>query len=107
MFHVASPKDVAPEPLLHRTNVNGTRNLLKAARETESTCAFIYTGSDSAFEQMPGVKQTEEISKLYTERSKGANPYAKTKAIADAEDAGCEHSTHADHRCRTHPWNIW
>ncbi|GAM42473.1 NAD-dependent epimerase/dehydratase [Talaromyces pinophilus] len=85
VFHVASPKDVAPEPLLHRTNVNGTRNLLKVARETESTCAFIYTGSDSAFEQMPGVKQTEEISKLYTERSKGANPYAKTKAIADAE----------------------
>lgn len=85
VFHVASPKDVAPEPLLRRTNVNGTRNLLKVARETESTRAFIYTGSDSAFEQMPGVKQTEEVAKLYTECSKGANPYAKTKAIADAE----------------------
>jgi sterol-4alpha-carboxylate 3-dehydrogenase (decarboxylating) len=34
---------------------------------------------------MPGVKQTEDIAKLYTEHSKGANPYAKTKAIADGE----------------------
>lgn len=85
VFHTASPKDIAPEPLLRRTNVDGTCNLLKAARETESTRAFIYTGSDSAFEQMPGIKQTEEMAKLYTERSKHANPYAKSKAIADAQ----------------------
>lgn len=85
VFHVASPKDVAPEPLLRKTNVDGTRNLLKVARETESVRAFIYTGSDSALEQKPGIKQTEETAKLYTESSKDANPYAKTKAIADAE----------------------
>ncbi|EED17828.1 NAD dependent epimerase/dehydratase, putative [Talaromyces stipitatus ATCC 10500] len=85
VFHTASPKDIAPESLLRKTNIEGTRNLLKAARETKSTRAFIYTGSDSALEQMPGVKQTEETAKLYTERSKDANPYAKSKAIADAE----------------------
>ncbi|KAK9368095.1 hypothetical protein V1509DRAFT_624236 [Lipomyces kononenkoae] len=85
VFHTASPKDIAPEHILRKTNVDGTRNLLKAAGETASTRAFIYTSSDSALEQMPGVKQTEETAKLYTEHSKDANPYAKTKAIADAE----------------------
>lgn len=93
VFHTASPKDIAPESLLRRTNVDGTRNLMKAASETESTHAFIYTGSDSALEQMPGVKQTEEIAKLYTESSKDANPYAKSKAIADAEVQAASTST--------------
>lgn len=34
---------------------------------------------------MPVIKQTEETAKLYSEFSKDANPYAKSKAIADAE----------------------
>jgi sterol-4alpha-carboxylate 3-dehydrogenase (decarboxylating) len=84
VFHTASPKDISPAEVLWRTNVEGTRNLLKAAADTPSTQAFIYTSSDSALQQMPGVKQTEEIAKLHTEHSKDANPYAKTKALADA-----------------------
>ncbi|KAH8692056.1 hypothetical protein BGW36DRAFT_386881 [Talaromyces proteolyticus] len=84
VFHTASPKDTAPEHLLWKTNVEGTRNLLKAAAEAASTRVLVYTSSDSAMQQMPGVKQTEEIAKLHTEHS-NANPYAKTKAIADAE----------------------
>ncbi|EEA25204.1 hydroxysteroid dehydrogenase, putative [Talaromyces marneffei ATCC 18224] len=70
---------------LAQANVDGIRNLLKATRETENTRAFIYTGSHSALEQMPVIKQTEETAKLYSEFSKDANPYAKSKAIADAE----------------------
>uniref|UniRef100_A0A093X944 Sterol-4-alpha-carboxylate 3-dehydrogenase, decarboxylating n=1 Tax=Talaromyces marneffei PM1 TaxID=1077442 RepID=A0A093X944_TALMA len=70
---------------IHVSNVDGIRNLLKATRETENTRAFIYTGSHSALEQMPVIKQTEETAKLYSEFSKDANPYAKSKAIADAE----------------------
>ncbi|KAK9234643.1 hypothetical protein V1525DRAFT_412407 [Lipomyces kononenkoae] len=85
VFHTASPKDIAPEQLLHKTNVDGTRNLLRSAADTSSTRAFIYTGSDSAFQQMPGVKQTEQIARLYTEHSTEANHYAKSKAIADAD----------------------
>jgi sterol-4alpha-carboxylate 3-dehydrogenase (decarboxylating) len=83
-FHTASPKLNAPEELFRRTNIEGTRVLLKSATETASVRAFVFTGTDSAFEQLPGVKQTEEVAKLYTEKSH-ANPYAKTKAIADRD----------------------
>lgn len=92
VFHTASPKDIAPEKLLYQTNVNGTRNLLQVAAKTTSVRAFIYTSSDSAFEQQPGVKQTEETARLYTKHS-NANPYAKTKAIADAEVQAAHNSS--------------
>ena len=84
VFHTVSPRLNDPEALLHRTNVEGTRILLKTSAETPSVRAFVYTGTDSAMEQLPGVKQTEEVAKLYTERS-NVNPYAKTKAIADRD----------------------
>ena len=84
IFHTAFPKDTAPEKLLNQTNVYGTRILLKLANETASVRAFVYTSTDSALQQMPGFKQTEEIAKLHTHASK-ATPYAKTKAIADFE----------------------
>ena len=84
IFHTASPKHVEPENVHRRTNLTGTRILLSAAAESSSVRAFVYTSTDSAIEQAPGVKLNEDTAKLYTEQSP-VNPYAKTKAIADSE----------------------
>jgi sterol-4alpha-carboxylate 3-dehydrogenase (decarboxylating) len=84
IFHTASPKYTASEALLRSTNIDGTRVLLQCAAECQSVKAFIYTGTDSAIVQAPGVRLTEEIAELHTEKS-SVNLYAKTKAIADSE----------------------
>lgn len=84
IIHTASPKYTASETLLRSTNLTGTRVLLKCAAASPSVRAFVYTGTDSAIVQAPGVKLTEELAQLYTEKSP-VNAYAKTKAIADCE----------------------
>jgi sterol-4alpha-carboxylate 3-dehydrogenase (decarboxylating) len=84
IFHTASPKYTDSEALLRSTNLGGTRTLLQCATECPSVKAFVYTGTDSAVVQAPGVRLTEDIAKLYTEESV-VNNYAKTKAIADFE----------------------
>ncbi|TVY40142.1 Sterol-4-alpha-carboxylate 3-dehydrogenase,decarboxylating [Lachnellula occidentalis] len=84
IFHTASPKYTASEKQLRQTNLDGTRNLLKCASESPYVRALVYTGTDSAVVQAPGVKLTEVRAELYTEKSP-VNPYAKTKAIADFE----------------------
>jgi sterol-4alpha-carboxylate 3-dehydrogenase (decarboxylating) len=84
IFHTAAPKYTASEKLHRHTNLDGTRVLLKCAAESASVRAFVYTGTDSAVVQAPGVKLNEERAELYTERSH-VNAYAKTKAIADLE----------------------
>lgn len=84
IFHTASPRNVAWEKELRRTNIDGTRVLLQCAKETESVRAFVYTSSDSACAKAPGVQMTEDRVELYTEKSH-VYPYSKTKAIADAE----------------------
>ena len=84
IIHTASPKYTSSEKLLRDTNLEGTRVLLKCAAESASVRAIVYTSTDSAIVQAPGVKLTEDQAVLYTEGS-NANPYAKTKAIADSE----------------------
>ncbi|PQE07763.1 C-3 sterol dehydrogenase C-4 decarboxylase protein [Rutstroemia sp. NJR-2017a BVV2] len=83
IFHTVSPAYTEPERVLRRVNIDGTRVLLECAAESKSVRAVVYTSSDSAVVQAPGVKLTEEIAELYTESSK-CNVYEKTKAIADA-----------------------
>ncbi|CAG8971117.1 hypothetical protein HYALB_00008594 [Hymenoscyphus albidus] len=82
IFHTASPKYTDSEALLCSTNVDATRVLLECATASPSVKAFVYTGTDSAIVQSPGVRLTEETAKLHTEKS-SVNAYAKTKAIAD------------------------
>jgi sterol-4alpha-carboxylate 3-dehydrogenase (decarboxylating) len=84
VFHMATPKYTASEKLLRQTNFDGTRNLLQCAARTPSVRAFVYTGTDSAVVQAPGIKLDEERAELYTEESR-INAYAKTKAIAERE----------------------
>lgn len=49
VFHVASPDPLVLNPARFRSvNVNGTKNLLDAAKRTKSVKAFIYTSTSSA-----------------------------------------------------------
>ncbi|KAK7746775.1 hypothetical protein SLS53_001963 [Cytospora paraplurivora] len=49
VFHVASPDPLSLNSALFRSvNVNGTKNLLQAARKTDSVKAFVYTSTSSA-----------------------------------------------------------
>jgi len=84
IIHTASPKYTTPEKILRQTNVDGTRILLQCAAESPDVQAFVYTSTDSAIVQAPGIKLTEDIAVLHTEKSR-TNLYAKTKAIADFE----------------------
>jgi sterol-4alpha-carboxylate 3-dehydrogenase (decarboxylating) len=84
IIHTASPKYIASEKLLRHTNLEGTRVLLKCAAESATVRALVYTSTDSAISQAPGVKLSEDQADLYTENS-NVNAYAKTKAIADSE----------------------
>ena len=84
ILHTASPhfyQDEVDENLLHQVNVVGTRNLLDAARLTESVKAFIYTSSSSVHAGSEFRFITEEAP-LLNEFSK-ADRYATTKALAD------------------------
>lgn len=83
IFHTASPKYTEPESLLRRTNLTGTNAILTAAAACPSVRAVVYTSTDSAIVQARGIKLTEAAAQLHTESSR-VNPYAKTKAIADA-----------------------
>ncbi|KAF2110281.1 C-3 sterol dehydrogenase/C-4 decarboxylase [Lophiotrema nucula] len=83
VIHTASPHPHAPASSLHAGNVNGTRNLLDAARRSKKTTAFVYTSSNSAVHPSPFQQTTEAESILYT-ASTAPNPYAATKAVADA-----------------------
>lgn len=49
VFHVASPDPLVLNPARFRSvNVNGTNNLLDAAKQTRSVKAFVYTSTSSA-----------------------------------------------------------
>ncbi|KAF2008155.1 NAD(P)-binding protein [Amniculicola lignicola CBS 123094] len=82
VIHTASPHHTEHASLLKRTNINGTRNLLQAAKSCPETWAFIYTSSDSAVlsTQTP---LTEDKAQLYTAEHY-PNIYSLTKALADA-----------------------
>jgi sterol-4alpha-carboxylate 3-dehydrogenase (decarboxylating) len=82
VIHTTSPHPLAPQAQQDSVNVQGTKILLKHAAACTSTRAFIFTGSDSGmFPQQDRI--TEEQARLYT-ATDHANPYGKTKGIADA-----------------------
>ncbi|KAH4292405.1 hypothetical protein HBH64_183440 [Parastagonospora nodorum] len=82
VIHAASPKSVDTAAELIRTNVQGTRVLLECAEACVDTRAFVYTSSDSAVEPSEELL-TEDQAKLYGE-NRHPNPYAMSKAVADA-----------------------
>lgn len=82
VIHTASPRHTDTVVALTRTNVLGTEVLLQCAKSCDETRAFVYTSSDSAVEptQEP---LTEDNARLY-DKKHNDNPYAMTKAVADA-----------------------
>jgi sterol-4alpha-carboxylate 3-dehydrogenase (decarboxylating) len=81
VIHTVSPKFTTSLSILTRTNIEGTKILLHAAKTRPETTAFIYTSSDSAVQptQSP---LSEEDAVLWTEPNY-TRPYAVTKAVAD------------------------
>lgn len=82
VIHTASPPHTDPPAVQSRTNIAGTNVLLKCAAVCPATRFFVYTSSDSAIEPTQ-TRITEAQAKLYDERNY-PNPYALSKAVADA-----------------------
>lgn len=83
VIHTVSPDHLAPLVEQNSTNVEGTRNLIEAAKACTETKAFVYTSSDSACQPSPHKQITEEQCELWNETTFN-NPYGRSKAIADA-----------------------
>ncbi|KAF2876430.1 C-3 sterol dehydrogenase/C-4 decarboxylase [Massariosphaeria phaeospora] len=83
VIHTVSPPPRSKASGLRRVNVDGTNNLLYAAKSCPATRAFIYTSSDSAMHPAPFKAITEAEAILYT-RAHSPNAYSLTKALADA-----------------------
>lgn len=82
VIHTASPSPTASAEVLERTNIEGTRILLKVSAASSETRAFVYTSSDSAL--VPTQEPiNEEQGQLYTSQNY-SNPYGRSKGIADA-----------------------
>ncbi|KAF2679171.1 NAD(P)-binding protein [Lentithecium fluviatile CBS 122367] len=82
VIHTVSPHHTDAASALIRTNIDGTKTLLKAAKACHETQAFVYTSSDSAL-QPTQVPLTEDKAVLYTE-THYVRCYGMTKAVADA-----------------------
>ncbi|KAF4627145.1 hypothetical protein G7Y89_g11011 [Cudoniella acicularis] len=83
IIHYTSPHYAAPLRSQHHTNVVGTNVLLSSCAKTPNIRAILYTSSVWVVCPKPGIFHTEAETELYDENSK-VNPYAKTKAIAEA-----------------------
>ena len=85
VIHTVSPLPTANKAVLHRTNVEGTKALLRCAANCPETRAFVYTSSDSsvASPSLPDQKLREADAQLYT-ATHFNNPYGRSKALADA-----------------------
>lgn len=88
IFHVAAPVaaiNTQSESIFYQTIVYGTESLLNCAQSAPSVKAFVYTSSVTAMAACTGssfVDLTEDAPLL--NRSSRADPYSRTKAIADA-----------------------
>ena len=69
------------EEQFSEVNVVGTRNILDCARSRSSVRAFVYTSTTSVMEGATH-DSTKEDARLWTANSQ-AEPYARSKAIAD------------------------
>jgi UDP-glucose 4-epimerase len=81
VFHYAALADIVPsinEPMkYHKANVDGTINILQAAKKSQSLKKFVYAASSSCY-GIPEVYPTPESSSIVPEY-----PYAHTKRIGE------------------------
>lgn len=81
VFHYAALADIVPsinEPLkYHQANVDGTINVLQAAKKSKKLKKFVYAASSSCY-GIPDVYPTPETSTIAPEY-----PYAHTKRIGE------------------------
>lgn len=81
IFHYAALADIVPSinnPVkYHKANVDGTVNVLEAARKSEKLKKFVYAASSSCY-GIPDTYPTPEISPILPEY-----PYAHTKTIGE------------------------
>lgn len=81
VFHYAALADIVPsinEPLkYHQANVDGTINVLQAAKKSKKLKKFVYAASSSCY-GIPDIYPTPEISAIAPEY-----PYAHTKRIGE------------------------
>lgn len=81
VFHFAAMADIVPSinnPLLyHKSNVDGTINILEASKKSKNLKKFVYAASSSCY-GIPEVYPTPEISPIKPEY-----PYAHTKRIGE------------------------
>ena len=81
VFHFAALADIVPsinEPMkYHKANVDGTINILQAAKKSKSLKKFVYAASSSCY-GIPQTYPTPETSPLAPEY-----PYAHTKRIGE------------------------
>ena len=81
VFHYAALADIVPsinEPMkYHKANVDGTINVLQAAKKSKSLKKFVYAASSSCY-GIPDIYPTPETSPIAPEY-----PYAHTKTIGE------------------------
>ena len=81
VFHYAALADIVPSinnPVkYHKANVDGTINILEAARKSKSLKKFVYAASSSCY-GIPEVYPTPETSPIAPEY-----PYAHTKTVGE------------------------
>lgn len=84
VFHLAGLVSIEPgrEEVLHRVNVEGTRNVLNVARKS-GVNKFIYTSSIHALARPPLGVQIDEQQPFDTQNEAGA--YDRTKALASVQ----------------------
>lgn len=81
VFHFAALADIVPsinEPIkYHKANVDGTINVLQAAKSSKNLKKFVYAASSSCY-GIPDIYPTPEVASLSPEY-----PYAHTKRIGE------------------------
>lgn len=81
VFHYAALADIVPSinnPLkYHKANVDGTINILEAARKSKKLKKFVYAASSSCY-GIPDIYPTPETSPIQPEY-----PYAHTKTVGE------------------------
>ncbi|KAF2475218.1 NAD(P)-binding protein, partial [Lindgomyces ingoldianus] len=101
IIHAASPSPVTGTPKEYENvNIRGTRNLLKAAKESEHVHAFIFTSSSTLAKGPEHLNLAEDWPLANTDPK--SPPYAKSKAAAeimvlDANNPATEGTTWAGH----------
>lgn len=88
VFHLAGLISIMPgaDPLLHRVNVEGTRNMLKAAAHA-GVERFVYTSSIHALQVRPGSEMIDEAIPFDVDHAQGAYGRSKAEASLAVQEA--------------------